>query len=508
MDIAIQFEKINLGDDRYLFKPLNTIRGTYDKKDNCFVSESGVFCYPIDGNEPDGDNYFFAPTTIDELKEKYGDSSDYALLENYLSIAMDNCYIGSYDYNDEIIKVIQIPFDSIEDQLNAPIEKQEDSQEEHKVKFTIGAEDIKKIRDLKTLKEIRSHLDHMLNISKNFEKEQSSTPKLKLNKKGSDKFNLKKLRKIVSSSIIGEDTAVNDITRAIIVNYKSKNPRHKSHIMVAGPTGTGKTEIVNIISKYLDVPFFPADATAYTKEGYVGKSVYSMLLGLIEAADGDIEKAQNGILIIDEIDKKFIDDGKSDASGQAVLHSLLKIMDRGIVEVDVNNHESVNFDTSNLTVICMGAFTDLFEKKKKEANKTSIGFVKKESSNQEIVITKEDIREYGNASEFMGRIGITTYTNELSIDNSIKLLKKSIISPLIEEKEFFKDLGVKITFTSAYIKEIAHMNYGKNEGARGLRNLVRESLEYAYDEVLLNPKIKKLKITKETAQDHKKYYVS
>ena len=116
--------------------------------------------------------------------------------------------------------------------------------------------------------------------------------------------------------------------------------------------------MINLIAKELGVPCFKADATAYTKEGYVGKSVYSMLEGLIQAANGDLVKAQNGILVIDEIDKK----ADKDVAGVDVLYSLLKLMDRDVVEVELSPIKSIMFDTSNLTIICMGAFTEIYDK--------------------------------------------------------------------------------------------------------------------------------------------------
>ena len=480
MDIAIQFEKYNLGEDRYLFKPVSVVRGTYDETAKCFITDSGIYCYLINGYEPDADYYFYAPTTIDELKNLYGDDyTEEELIYEYFSAAMENCYIGIYGIDDSDCKIdiVQISYSNLEESI---------------IKLKVA-------NQLKAIKVPTLNKDESKDA-------QTKNTKLKLDKEKSKGITLSELRKEVLSKIVGQDRAVNDITRTIIVNNNSKNPRHKSHIMIAGPTGTGKTEIVNIISNYLGVPYFKADATAYTKEGYVGKSVYSMLLGLIEAADGDIEKAQHGILIIDEIDKKFSDDDQNDVSGRTVLNSLLKIMDREIVEVEVGHNQSILFDTSNLTIICSGAFTDLFENKKKELGKNTIGFSEDTYQNKEVEITKEDIRKYGNVSEFMGRIGISTYTNEFSIENLINILKKSKISPLVEEREFFKDLGITVTFTSGYIEEVAKMCHKQKEGARGLKNIVKDSLKYAYDEVLTNNKVKTLRLTKETAHDATKYH--
>ena len=133
--------------------------------------------------------------------------------------------------------------------------------------------------------------------------------------------------------------------------------------------------MINIISKKLGIPYFKADATAYTKEGYVGKSVYSMLSGLLTAANNDLNKAEHGILIIDEIDKK-LSSRSDDVGGTDVLNSMLKMMDRDIIEVDIGHgyaEKKVMFDTSNLTIIFMGAFADLYASKEKDKKK-GIGF--------------------------------------------------------------------------------------------------------------------------------------
>jgi len=315
---------------------------------------------------------------------------------------------------------------------------------------------------------------------------------------------LKELRKEVKDVIKGQDKAVNDITRGIIINQLSKNPRHRSHMLIMGPSGTGKTEMINIISKKIGIPCFKADATAYTKDGYEGKCVYTMLSGLIEAADGDIQKAQNGILIVDEIDKKLTS-SEDWVGGVDVLNSFLKIMDRDIVEVDMNNRSKIMFDTSNLTIIFMGAFAKLYEEKEQKRN---IGFsstVNVEKSKEKIYLSSEDLIKSGMPPEFLGRISMITNTVELSLEDLVEILYKSKGSAVKEAIEFCNDNGVKLTFTDPAIREIALRAKEAKTGARTLRKLVKECLEYAYDEMLLSDKVKTLKITKETVRDPRKY---
>lgn len=313
---------------------------------------------------------------------------------------------------------------------------------------------------------------------------------------------LKKLRREVLSKIVGQDDAVNDITRGIMINQTSTNPNNKSHMLVTGPTGTGKTEIVKIVCESLNLPFFEADATAYTKEGYVGKSVYSMLEGLIQAADGDIEAAQNGILVIDEIDKKVYGRAADDVGGKDVLYSLLKIMDRGNIEL--NNKF---FDTSNLTIICMGAFEEFYQKKLKANNK--IGFSDPPKDQREnIILSKGDLVKEGVPAEFLGRIGDVTSTIPFDEKTLIYLLYKSKLSALKLQKEYFKEaFDVDLISTYGYAKEIAKRALKSKTNARELKPLIRSSLKYATDEFLSGKRAKVLKINKETALDSKKYYI-
>lgn len=337
-DITIQYQKIDINGDWFLFRPIGVIRGTFLEDEELFESEGGLILYNINGYNPDMEFYYSIPTTIDELKKYYGETSEDALINQFFLIALDDCLLGFFE--GDRIKTARVSFDDIESLLTGEKDLLTLNQTQTEDGFVFSEKDLTDLRKLETLKEVRKRLDDLIRISKNSKKTyKEEEKKLTLKPKESKQFNYKKLKKVVLSNIIAQDKAVEDVTTGIAINYKSKNPRHKSHILIAGPSGTGKTEMMNVITKELGVPCFKADATAYTKEGYVGKSVYSMISGLIEAADGDIEKAQNGILIIDEIDKKA-SGRKDDVGGQSVLNSLLKIMDRGIIEVNKDYYYS------------------------------------------------------------------------------------------------------------------------------------------------------------------------
>ena len=518
MDIAIKYEKINLGEEKYIFKPVSVIRGTYDMETDLFETEYGDLCVPIDGCMKDEDNYFGELTGIEKLSEYYPDYTEEEMLTEYYDLLRNVFYIAYYDYKEEKLELLKVPFETIE---NVLMNQKAKRNVNNKVKITVDEEKVKELRKIQNIKELHSKLDEILgyiNAAKNgtsmsskyqIKSKAATQNKVSIDKERSKTMTLKELRKEVKDVIKGQDKAVDDVTRAIVVNRLSSNPRHKSHMLIAGPSGTGKTEMINIITKKLGIPFFKADATAYTKEGYVGKSVYSMFDGLVAAANGDVKKAQKGILVIDEIDKK-LSSREDDVGGTAVLNSLLKIMDREIIEVGDGNHKAPYlFDTSNLTIIFMGAFSGVYAKKE-ESRKKHIGFAgadEKDTEKTSTVITNKDLIDAGMPPEFLGRIPVVTNTEELSIDNLVEILYKSKGGAIDEEKEFCEALGVTIKFTSPYIREIAKIAHKTKTGARNLRKIVRESLSDAYDEILSGKEVKELKLTKKTALNSKDYYI-
>lgn len=502
MDVAIRLDSINLGNGRVMFKPIGLIKGVYDEIDDDFIDEYGYVFDPIVEYDNYNDNYFCNPVSLAKLQES-SDLDEEEILEKILIEALNIYYISYYDFESNNINIFELNFSKLEKNL---VDQQIDSNVLNSLKQCNSIEDVKKIID--NILNTQNKIIPFENKEELF-KPQQDKKNFSLKKEESTKFNLVKLRKEVLANIIGQDEAVKDITRVIAINQTSKNPKNKSHILVTGPSGTGKTEIVNIIAKELNLPIFKADATAYTKEGYVGKSVYSMLNGLLEAANNDIDKAQNGILIIDEIDKKS-SNGIEDVAGKSVLHSMLKILDRDLIEIDLDEGEYAQdkmiFDTSNLTIILMGSFDELYAEKKKYI-KNSIGFNKEKNDEvSNIRIDEEDLVKW-LGSEFVGRIGSITCTKELKIQDVLKILKESKISQLKIAKQDLADRGIKLIYTKGYLQEIAKKGLSDKLGVRKLNKTVKSSLVYAYDEILENSNYKTLKLTKATALDSRKYFL-
>ena len=532
--VAIRYEKIELTSDMFIFKPVSVIQGKFNGEDMTFETNYGDVCFAINSCYLDEESYFGSPVPLEALCPENSDTDiNEALFAFYMS-RRDNYTLGLYNPDTGLIDILNISMSDVYEAFNSS-EKGEIDMDISNRPLVDDNGFVEELSDEEPFEKV----DQILNANKQ-KKSKEQPNKLSLDKEKSKRITLSELRKEVKDVIKGEDKAVEDVTRAIIINQNSLNPKHKSHILITGPSGTGKTEIMNIISKRLDLPCFKADATAYTKEGYVGKSIPSMLKGLLNAANGDLEKAEHGILIVDEIDKKLSTDKSEKVSGVDVLYSMLKMMDRDIIELEISNgiqEKQLLFDTSNLTIVFMGAFADIYKQKeeekkqKEEESKKKIGFFldntdekankktktqKKKSriieesetkKEDKIILTNDDLIKAGMPAEFLGRIPVITSTEELSIENLVEILYKSKGGTIEEEKEFCKGLGITLKFTDGYIKEIARQAKATKTGARNLRKLVRESIAPAYDEILLGKDVKVLKLTKQTAINNKKYYM-
>ena len=265
--------------------------------------------------------------------------------------------------------------------------------------------------------------------------------------------------------------------------------------------------MVRVVAKELDIPFFVVNCPDYTKAGYYGKDVPSILSGLIDAANGDQEKAQHGIIVLDEIDKlvTYQDDK---GFGKAVLHELLKILDRDIIEVDLSKSSGSKFmfDTSNLTVICMGSFDELYEQKKQN-KKNAIGFGAVNAEKEEKVRLDEDDFIGWMGPEFVGRVGTFTETDKLTPKEVLKILKESKISQWKIAQKDFAERGIKLYATAGYFNAVSKKGYSEKLGARKLNKEVKRTLRFVYDEILTNPKVKSIKLTKKTVENNKEYCV-
>lgn len=294
--------------------------------------------------------------------------------------------------------------------------------------------------------------------------------------------------------VIGQDDAKILLAVAVYNHYKRLygNPSveiDKSNILMIGPSGTGKTHLARCIAKLLDVPFIIADATSLTESGYVGDDVESIISRLLQAANGDVSKAQQGIIYIDEIDKKAKRETNNrtgrDVSGEGVQQALLKILEGSTVKASTGkkgaNADSVMIDTTNILFILGGAFVGLdsiiTERLK---GKPRIGFHVEELDNDPVnlksSITPEDLIKFGLIPEFVGRIPIIAELQQLDHTQLMDILVKPKNSIVAQYKELFRMDKVELNFSENALDEIATQAMLQKTGARGLRQVVEDRL--------------------------------
>src|SRR6187431_2884707 len=340
------------------------------------------------------------------------------------------------------------------------------------------------------------------------------------------------IKKFLDEYVVGQETTKKKLAVAVYNHYKrieiQKQPRSrndveltKSNIMLIGPTGTGKTLLAQTLAKLLSVPFTIVDATTLTEAGYVGEDVENIILKLLQAAGGDIEKCQQGIIYIDEVDKICRKDENPsitrDVSGESVQQALLKILEGTVASVPPQggrkhpHQEFLSIDTTNVLFICGGAFSGLEKIIGKRTGKNAVGFGADIRSRYDSVASElltdvmpEDLLSYGLIPEFIGRLPVVSAVHQLQREDLVQILTEPKNALVKQYQRFFAYDDIELVFTEDALWEIADKALKRETGARGLRSIIEHALLDVMFELPSRTDVSKCAITKETiAQDLK-----
>ncbi len=500
-EMAIIFRAKNYQNGKLEYIPVDVKKGNYDEENDMFIDNKGTGYYHII-LEPASYGYFSC-TDIQNYQKEHP-KVPLSLLKK---VVLHEYQKNTYEY-------------IIEDETEAPVILIKPKKEEKSIKPLIDSymimyytkyyerfmSDVLKL----TISIIESENnkneieftteDQVSQREKNLLEEKGNAEENSCNTLIENKIDAELLYNAVTSRVVGQDDQIKKIITAIWKHYNNFSDDKSRNILINGQTAVGKTEIFRAISKLIDVPCVLVDATRYSATGYIGQNIEDMLEKLLLRADGDLKRAENGILIIDEVDKLSDKGASSSVNQKDVQEGLLKLIEDGTFTVTYKG-KNVEFNTGKLLVIAGGSWSNIDLEKK-----NIIGFnSSKEEKKKYHELTKEDFVNNGMLPEFLGRFPITVQMNSLSVTEFIQILKNphGILRTNIE---FFKNQQVELEVTDEAIEAIARLAIKEKFGARSLDEIIEKTLSGATFQIATNPSVyQKLIITDKTVQDSNNY---
>lgn len=472
-ELAIIFRKTVQEEDYVEYIPIKIVEGMYDEENRLFIDKNGRKYQHIITNP---NNYgFLYRDNISDYKKNHPHLTIPLIKALILNSAKKQIYLYSEQKNH--VPLILMKKKNIEENYKLTIDK--DILHYYSENFP----------------EMYNMLSSKVEVQSNDKEEKQKSPA-----EPHIELDINRMYAELIDNVINQDEPIRKILTAIWKQYNNFSDSKSRNILINGSTGVGKTETFRILNKMLQVPHFMTSATEYTAAGYVGKSMEDMLIGLLKNANYDLERAQRGILIIDEIDKISESQGRSSQVNQRdVQEALLKILEDGVFAITVNSREYM-FDTSRLMVIGLGSWSRI-----KLDETRPVGFEQKTVKREYRDITRDDMVNEGMIPELVGRFPIIIQMNELDYQSFIQILK-SKNSILSINKNFFSSKGVELIVSEEVLAEIAMKAAKQKFGARSLDEIIETVLSEASFEIASNPELySKLIITSETIQNNKKY---
>lgn len=480
-DIALIMKKIVSPEKGIEYVPLQVLEGTYDEDNHMFIDLDGTPYVHIIQN-PETVGYLYRDNILNYMK-------NYPRLTPFLIKKLMFRTVKKYTYKYCYLKreeklIPAIMFNKIKGQ-----EKPNLLLDNEILEFYVESHP-------ELIAEIFK--DNIEDISKKEDSLKTTTPNIDTQVETA--MDIAKMYQELTTYVIDQDEPIRKILTAVWKQYSNFSGEKSRNILINGSTGVGKTETFRRLVKMLDIPYFMTSATEYTAAGYIGKSVEDMLIGLLKNANYNLEKAQKGILIIDEIDKlSESSKGHSQINQRDVQEALLKILEDGTFNLNVKGKE-YRFNTSKLMVIGMGSWSRIELKET-----TPIGFEQKPTKKEYKDITREDIVAAGMIPELIGRFPVIIQMNELNLDSFIRILQTEG-NTLNLNRKFLHQNGVELIMDDEVLKTIALKAAKQKYGARSLDEIVETTLAAASFEIASNPNLyEQLIITPETITDNKKY---